>query len=52
MYDLQADPHEMNNVYVAKKYQRIQKKLRKQLKKVIEKYEDKEALKIVYENIN
>lgn len=52
LYDLQADPHEMNNVYGAKNYKRVQKKLMKQLKKIIEKYEDKDALKIFYENIN
>ncbi|HNJ26962.1 MAG TPA: DUF4976 domain-containing protein, partial [Chitinophagaceae bacterium] len=52
LYDLQADPHEMNNVYGAKNYKRVQKKLIQQLKKIIEKYEDKDALKIFYEHIN
>lgn len=52
LYDLQADPHEMNNVYGAKNYKRVQKKLMQQLKKIIEKYEDKDALKIFYEKIN
>lgn len=52
LYDLQADPHEMNNVYGAKNYKSVQKKLMKQLKKIIEKYDDRDALKIFYENMN
>lgn len=47
LFDLQADPHEMNNVYGQKKYQRIQKTLMRQLKKVIAHYADNDALKIL-----
>ena len=43
LYDLEADPHEMNNVYGKKGYQKITDTLKSHLKKLIDKYKDKEA---------
>lgn len=43
LFDLKTDPSEMKNIYNKKKYRAIAKKLKQQLKTMIEKYEDKDA---------
>ncbi len=47
LYDLQKDPNEMNNVFGKKGYEKITGKLRLQLDKFIEKYEDEDAKQIL-----
>ncbi|HMR91588.1 MAG TPA: sulfatase [Chitinophagaceae bacterium] len=43
LYDMKKDPAEMNNVYPQKKYRDKVKKLKKELLRLIRKYEDTEA---------
>ncbi len=50
LYDLKNDPGEMNNVFGKKKYKKITKILSIQLNKLIAKYEDEDAKKILLEN--
>ncbi len=47
LYDLEKDPKEMQNIYGKKGYESITADLRKALKQQINKYEDKDALKIL-----
>ena len=47
LFDLEKDPHEMHNVYGTKAYQKIVLNLKKQLKQLIDKYEDTDARKIL-----
>ncbi|MEO7317344.1 MAG: sulfatase [Ginsengibacter sp.] len=46
LYDLKTDTHEVNNIYGQKKYAKITAILKKQLKGLIDTYEDTEAKKI------
>ena len=46
LYDLQKDPKEMNNLYGQKGYEKITARLKDQLSKLINKYEDEAAMKI------
>lgn len=46
LYDLETDPHEMNNLYGKKGYEKITIDLKSQLKQLIDKYEDDEAAKL------
>lgn len=43
LYDLQKDPHEMNNLYGKKEYEKLGASLKKQLKGLIDQYEDEGA---------
>lgn len=47
LYDLQKDPHEMNNIYGKKGNEAITANLYKELKKQVEQYEDKDAMKVL-----
>ena len=40
LFDLQADPQEMHNVYGDPSYAKVQKQLHKQLKQLQKKYDD------------
>ncbi len=44
MYDLEKDPHEMNNVYNDPEYAEVRKDLHERLKKIREKYGDSDDL--------
>jgi arylsulfatase A-like enzyme len=44
LFDLQSDPNEMKNVYNDPTYMAVRKDLHARLKKLVEKYQDKEAL--------
>lgn len=46
LYDLQKDPHEMNNIFGKKGYEKLTANLKNQLKGLIDKYEDTDAEKI------
>lgn len=43
LYDMETDKQEMNNLYGNKHYKKLQTKMKRQLLKLIEAYEDKEA---------
>jgi arylsulfatase A-like enzyme len=47
LYDLKKDPHEMNNIYGEKGYEKITAHLKLQLKKLIDLYDDQEAKQIL-----
>ena len=47
LYDVQNDPHEMNNLYGKKKFAKITAVLKTRLNNLIGKYEDDDALKIL-----
>lgn len=47
LFDLHADPSEMKNLYAQKKYAKITRKLKAQLLKLAEKYEDAEAIALL-----
>lgn len=47
LFDLKNDPHEMNNLYGKKEFEKITKQLKTQLDELIEKYEDEDAKRIV-----
>lgn len=49
LYDLKTDPHEMDNKYGKKGYETITTSLYKELNRQIEKFDDKDALKILEE---
>ena len=49
LFDLEKDPHEMNNLYGKKGYDKITQQLKGQLKRLIEKYEDDEAEELMKE---
>ncbi len=51
LYDLKKDPNEMHNLYGQKKYQKIIDQMNIELNKMIEKYDDDDARKIVSEKI-
>jgi len=42
LFDLQNDPHEMNNLYGLKKHKKVQKKLGKLLKELRVKYQEED----------
>jgi arylsulfatase A-like enzyme len=44
LYDIQADPQEMKNVYNELSYEKVKKDLHKRLKKLMSKYKDSEEL--------
>ncbi len=47
LYDLQKDPHEMNNIYGKPGYEKITAQLKGQLNKLIDQYDDTEAKQIL-----
>lgn len=47
LYDLQQDPHDMHNLYGKKGYEKITRKLKAQLNKLIAQYEDEDAKQIL-----
>jgi arylsulfatase A-like enzyme len=47
LYDLETDPHELNNLAGNKKYNRIMAELKLQLDQLIDQYEDVDAKKIL-----
>jgi arylsulfatase A-like enzyme len=47
LYDLQKDPHEMNNIYGKTGYEKITAQLKGQLNKLIDQYDDQEAKQIL-----
>ena len=49
LFDLKKDPHEMNNLYGKKGYEKITVSLRQKLKELIDKYEDEGAKAIIGE---
>lgn len=48
LYDLENDPHEMNNIYGEKKYKRVQQEMKEKLWQLIKYYED-EAAKAIFD---
>lgn len=46
LYDLQADPTELNNVYASEEYEDIEKEMKEKLAELILQYEDEEAKEI------
>jgi hypothetical protein len=46
LYDLEIDPHEMNNLFAKKDYEKITAGLKNKLKQLIDKYEDEDAAKL------
>jgi len=51
LYDLSTDPHEMNNLYGKKGFEKITARLKKQLNKLIDEYDDAEAKEILMEEL-
>ncbi len=51
LYDLKKDPHEMNNLYSKKGYEKITQALTKKLKTLIDEYKDEEAKMILKKKI-
>ncbi len=47
LFDLTKDPHELNNLYGQKGYDKITKDLKDKLEQLIKQYNDEEALKIM-----
>lgn len=47
LYDLQKDPHEVNNIYGSKGTEKITVELKQNLKKLMIEYKDEDALKIL-----
>jgi arylsulfatase A-like enzyme len=47
LYDLQKDPHEVNNLYGQKSYEKLTATLKDKLKKLMIQYKDTDALKIL-----
>ncbi len=47
LYDLQKDPHEMNNLYGKPGYEKITTQLKGQLNQLIDQYDDQEAKQIL-----
>jgi len=45
LFDLIKDPHELNNLYAVKGFEKTTKNLMKKLKQLIEQYKDDEALR-------
>jgi arylsulfatase A-like enzyme len=52
LYDLQKDPHEMQNLYGKKGYERVTGELHKRLMDLINKYEDDEAKQILNQGVS
>jgi len=52
LYDLKNDPHEMNNIYGKKGYEKITAQLKQQLNKLIDQYEDQDAKQILAAETN
>jgi arylsulfatase A-like enzyme len=52
LYDLQKDPHEMNNIYGKKGYEKITAQLKQQLNKLIDQYDDQDAKQILAAETN
>ena len=50
LYDLQKDPHEMNNLFGKKGYEKVVADLRKKLDTLIAQYEDDDAKKILLDD--
>ncbi|HLT07658.1 MAG TPA: sulfatase [Cyclobacteriaceae bacterium] len=51
LYDLEKDPHELNNLYGNSKYRKTQEALKKQLQALIDQYEDEDARTVITQNI-
>jgi len=51
LYDLKSDPHEMNNIYGKKGYEKITAQLKQQLNKLIDEYDDVEAKQILADEV-
>jgi len=51
LYDLSTDPHEMNNLYGKKGFEKITVRLKEQLNKLIDQYDDAEAKEILMEEL-
>ncbi|WP_253271470.1 sulfatase [Flavihumibacter sp. ZG627] len=47
LFDMQADPNEMNDLYGKKGYEKITAQMKKELLKQIDKYQDEDARKLV-----
>jgi len=47
LYDLQTDPHEMNNIYGKKGYENLTRQLKAELNQQIDKFEDNDARQIL-----
>ena len=47
LYDLKKDPHEVNNLYGQKGYEKLTATLKDKLKKLMIRYKDTDALKIL-----
>ncbi len=52
LYDLNTDPHEMNNLIGKKGYQKITASLMKRLKELAIQFEDTEALKVIEQPVS
>ncbi len=46
LFDLKKDPHELNNLYGVKEYEKTTKELKEKLNQLIKQYNDEEALQI------
>jgi len=51
LYDLAKDPHEMNNLYGKKGFEKITARLKQQLNQLIDKYDDTEAKQILKQEV-
>ncbi len=51
LFDLKKDPHELNNLYGVKGYEKITKELRESLNQLIKQYHDDEALQILQKGV-
>ncbi|GEO04596.1 sulfatase [Adhaeribacter aerolatus] len=52
LYDLQKDPHEMNNLYGQSQYEKITADLKAKLQTLLRQYEDEEAIALTNQVIN
>jgi arylsulfatase A-like enzyme len=52
LYDLQNDPHEMENLYGKKKFAKVTADLKRQLNDLIGKYEDDDAVNILQTDLS
>jgi len=51
LFDLKKDPHELNNLYGVKGYEKITKELRESLNQLIKQYHDDQALQILQKGV-
>lgn len=50
LYDLKKDPHEVDNLYGRKGYEKLTATLKEHLKKLMQQYKDQDALRILEQN--